>query len=123
MVTNSINEKPWIITNFLENQSIIITIKYLILSNTTENVKFKKIILSLSKYRQVFEEVSAEVGLLNNYCVGSKKCRLLSFKELLLTRITQPPEVSVKTFFYLCVFCLFLSVCFHAVRDILLEPT
>ena len=32
-------------------------------------------------------------GLLNSYYVGSKECHLLSFKELFLTGIMQPPEV------------------------------
>ena len=46
---------------------------------------------------------------LNSYQVGSKECYLLPFKELLLNRITQPPEISLNTFFYLCV-CFFLYV-------------
>ena len=37
------------------------------------------------------------------------ECYLLSFKELLLTGITQLPEVQENTFFYLCV-CFFLCV-------------
>ena len=31
--------------------------------------------------------------------VGSKESYLLSFKELLLTEITEPPEVQENTFF------------------------
>ena len=49
-----------------------------------------------------------------------KECSLLSVNELSLNAITKPPEVSVNTFFCLC---LFLSLCFHAVKDIQLEPT
>ena len=36
----------------------------------------------------------------------------MSFKELFLTVITQPPEVSLNTFFYLCV-CFLL---YHTIR-------
>ena len=46
---------------------------------------------------------------------------LLSFKELLLTGVTQPPE-SLRKYFFLSL-CLFLSVFFHVVRGIQLEPT
>ena len=44
---------------------------------------------------------------------------MLFREELLLTGITQPSEVSVKTFFYLCD-CFFLYVSMQGIR---LEPT
>ena len=47
-------------------------------------------------------------------------CYLLSFKEFILAGIMQPPEVSI--FFFLSL-CLFLSVCFYAVRSIWLKAT
>ena len=59
---------------------------------------------------QIFASITSfSQGLLNSYQVGSKKCYLLSFKELFLSGITQPPETSLNTFFYLCV-CFFLYV-------------
>ena len=64
-------------------------------------------------------------GLLNSFLVGSKECYVLSFKELFcIAGVTKPH--AIITYFFLSL-CLFLSVCFYAVKPpvkgISLEPT
>ena len=53
-------------------------------------------------------------GLLNSYYVGSKESYLLSFKELFLNGIMQPPESSLNT--VSVSFCMFPCSKGHLLR-------